>query len=67
MRRTGYSTKLVTVKSLTGSGNYGLGAAVGFAIYSEGNPTTLQEDVKQNALRNALNLTLIGVPATINH
>lgn len=67
MRRTGYSTKLVTVKSLTGSGNYGLGAAVGFAIYSEGNPTTLQEDVKQNALRNALNLTLSGVPATINH
>lgn len=67
MRRTGYSTKLVPVKSLTGSGNYGPGASVGFAIYSEGNPTSLQEDVRQNALRNALNLTLSGVPATINH
>jgi hypothetical protein len=67
MRRTGYSTKLVQLKSLTGSGNYGPGAAVSFAIYSEGNPTPLAEDVKQNALRNALDLTLSGVPSTINH
>lgn len=67
MRRTGYSTKLVTLKSLTSSGHYGAGSGANAAIYSEGLFTPLGEDVRQNNFRNALELSALGVPTTVNH
>lgn len=67
MRRTGYSTKLVTLKSLTTSGNYSPGAVEGFAIYSEGQSVKV-DDVQQTALLNALDTTSGGsIPSTISH
>ncbi len=70
MRRTGYSTKLVTLKSLTSSGHYN--SSVNNApVYVEGtNPggfVPLELDVRQNNFRNALNLSSLGVPTTVAH
>ncbi len=69
MRRTGYSTKLVTLRSLTSSGHYN--SSVNNApVYSEGMLTgfnPLFEDVRQNSFRNALDLNALSVPATVTH
>ncbi|MBY0517898.1 MAG: hypothetical protein K2P81_13395 [Bacteriovoracaceae bacterium] len=67
MRRTGYSTKLIQLRSLTNSGGYSPGAPSPFAVYSEGLNTPLNEDVKQGSLRNALDLATLGVPATVTY
>jgi hypothetical protein len=70
MRRTGYSTKLVTLKSLTSSGHYNSSVS-NAPVYVEGtNPggfVPLELDVRQNNFRNALNLSSLGVPTTVNH
>lgn len=69
MRRTGYSTKFVTLKSLTSSGNY-TSSVSNAPIYTEGMNTgffPLGEDVRQNTFRNALDLAALGVPTTVNH
>lgn len=65
MRRTGYSTKFITLKSLTNSG-HGYGPGSGFAIYSEG-ASRIVPDIGGGALKNPLDLSSAGVPSTLNH
>lgn len=70
MRRTGYSAKLVTLKSLTSSGHYSSASGANAPIYWEGTISSfnpLGEDVRQTNFRNALNLSSLGVPTTVNH
>lgn len=64
MRRTGYSTKLVTLRSLANGGGYSPGGTAPFAIYSEGLNTPLAEDVRQTNLSNYLNA---DIPPTVTH
>jgi hypothetical protein len=63
VRRTGYSTKFVTLRSLGTSGNYNQ-ASSGFGVYSEGDRTPVT-DLQQTSFRNPLDLQQI--PATVNH
>lgn len=67
MRRTGYSTKLVTIDSLrTSSGTYNQSQS-SFSVYSEGAGTVGATDIKQKAFKNALDKEGLGIPPTVNH
>jgi hypothetical protein len=62
VRRTGYSTKFVTLRSLGTGGRYN--QTFGFAIYSEGDRTPVT-DLQQSSFRNPLDIQQI--PGTVNH
>jgi hypothetical protein len=64
MRRSGYSTKFVTLKSLTASGGYAPGSGT-LAIYSEDRIAPLSEDIVPKTFRNALSAT--ALPGTVTH
>ncbi|MCE3012504.1 MAG: Tad domain-containing protein [Proteobacteria bacterium] len=67
MRRTGYSTKFVTIDSLrTSSGTYNQSQS-SFSLYSEGAGTVGATDIKQKAFKNALDKEALGIPPTVNH
>lgn len=67
MRRTGYSTKLVSIDSLkTSSGTYNQSQS-SFSVYSEGAGTVGATDIKQKAFKNALDKDGLGIPPTVNH
>lgn len=62
MRRSGYSTKFVTLRSVTR-------ARPGYsdlAIYSEGRPGPIN-DIKADNFRNALDASALNIPSTITH
>lgn len=65
MRRSGYSTKFVTLKSLTSGGGYAPGSG-GLATYSEGRPAPLNRDVVPTTFRNPLTPGA-NIPATVTH
>lgn len=66
MRRSGYSTKFVSLKSLTRAGGYNP-ANSNFALYSEGRSTPLAQDVRPQNFRNALDAATANIPATVTH
>jgi hypothetical protein len=67
MRRTGYSTKLVTLQSLSNSGHYNE-SVQNASVYSEGIFSAGSIEIRQaNGFRNALDLSAAGVPSTVNH
>lgn len=63
-RRSGYSAKFVTLKSLTATDGYGKRE---LAIYSEGKPLPLLQDIVVNSFRNALDLSALGIPSSVNY
>lgn len=65
MRRSGYSTKFVALKSLTRSGGYA--PSGNLAIYSEGRPEPLSNDILANSFLNPLDPNSSNIPPTVTH
>lgn len=66
MRRSGYSTKFVSLKSLTSSGGYSPRGG-NLAIYSEGRAETLSADILVNSFLNPLDPNSSNIPPTVTH
>lgn len=67
MRRSGYSTKFISINSLRPTAGTYNQATANFNIYSEGSGSVGASDIQQGTFKNPLDKDALQIPQSVNH